>query len=431
MAQTKGRFFEITVWILFCLTCFQLTFQVPYVIMIHGQRANLFSGSLCAVMLVLARIHAGRKGISLPTNVMLISSVLSWLVLLSALFGDQIQTSAIRGFILLASGLGGFFCAGFLLKGEDGKRLFLWLCFFILWGVLLLSLVNYVAYGDIGQRTPWNMNRHAITNLILMLSISPLWLLLTKSGTLRLLGLFTLAVGYGVFFLSGQRSAVLIPMGLTALAFFMKGLRLKHTIIALLLMGALAVLMYRQIPHHLLRADFPRVFFRIESYPLSWHIAEKHPWLGAGLLASREKFLEDYILHWPHIDKGRFLHAMELCLTPENILLTFMCQLGFPFTVIYFGAVMFLISRLLALASKGETETIIPPLALLLPLSGALVQNLIFDGLLYPQLCWFFHLLLGLIPLDEGEAGVRRRPFPDNDQRERPERFRAPEGGPG
>jgi len=35
---------------------------------------------------------------------------------------------------------------------------------------------------------------------------------------------------------------------------------------------------------------------------------------------------------------------------------------------------------------------------LLFPLTVALVHYQLFDGLLFPQSCWFFHLLLGLIP---------------------------------
>jgi hypothetical protein len=41
---------------------------------------------------------------------------------------------------------------------------------------------------------------------------------------------------------------------------------------------------------------------------------------------------------------------------------------------------------------------------LLLPLTMGLVHFQFFDGLLFPQSCWFFNLLLGLIPF--GGAGL-------------------------
>ncbi len=388
----------MVVWLLLGGACFQLAFQTPYVILIPGERANLFSAILCAIMLILARVYAGSRGLSVNLRESLIALVLCFLVLMSALFSVDVQTSAIRGFVLVASGLGGYFCARFILNTTHGQSFFLWLCAAILTGIVLFSLSNYAFWGDIGQTGSRKMNRHVINNLILILSFSPLTLVYRYSGYLRIFGILLLCAGYLVFFLSGERSAVLIPLGLTVMVCLVKGVRLKHALSAVVLMAAASILLYANIPSYQLRSDYWRVFFRIESYPFSWHIAKKHPWLGAGLLASQEKYLEDYAVNWPHIDKDQFLRVVRRCLTPENIILTFMSQLGFPFTLIYLGSVMFLISRLLALAAKREPETIIPPLALLLPLSGALVQNLIFDGLLYPQLCWFFHLLLGLIP---------------------------------
>ena len=367
-------------------------------VLIPGERANLFSAILCAVMLILARVYAGRRGLRATFGESLIVLVLCLLILMSALFSTDIQTSAIRGFVLVASALGGYFCARFILNTAGGQLFFLWLCVAILTGVVLFSLFNFALWGDIGQITPWKMNRHAINNLILILSFSPLTLVFHYSGYGRIFGILLLGAGYLVFFLSGERSAVLIPLGLTAMAYLVKGVRLKHVVPSAALMAAASILLYANIPSYQLRGDHWRVFFRIESYPFSWHIAKKHPWLGSGLLAPQEPFLEDYHPHWPHINKGQFKAVLRRCLTPENIFLTFASQLGLPLMLVYSGCIMFLMARLLALAARGRSETVIPPLALLLPLSGALVQNLIFDGLLFPQLCWFFHLLLGLIP---------------------------------
>jgi ABC-type uncharacterized transport system YnjBCD ATPase subunit len=40
---------------------------------------------------------------------------------------------------------------------------------------------------------------------------------------------------------------------------------------------------------------------------------------------------------------------------------------------------------------------------LLLPLTASLLHFQFFDGLLFPQLSWFFHILLGLIPTVSGK----------------------------
>ena len=59
------------------------------------------------------------------------------------------------------------------------------------------------------------------------------------------------------------------------------------------------------------------------------------------------------------------------------------------------------------LAFKPPAGLFLHPLVLLFPLTVALVHFQLFDGLLFPQNCWFFHLLLGLIPppgLEPGRA---------------------------
>jgi hypothetical protein len=45
---------------------------------------------------------------------------------------------------------------------------------------------------------------------------------------------------------------------------------------------------------------------------------------------------------------------------------------------------------------------VVPPLALMLPLVTALLSFFVYDILLHPQVCWFFSVLLGLIPMDRG-----------------------------
>ena len=75
-----------------------------------------------------------------------------------------------------------------------------------------------------------------------------------------------------------------------------------------------------------------------------------------------------------------------------------MVGLGLPFTLTYLAALGMLLARLVGLASKPPPGLFLHPLVLLFPLTMGLVHFQFFDGLLFPQSCWFFHLLLGLIP---------------------------------
>ena len=51
---TTASIGEKAAWIVFCLTSLQLAFLSPYIIVIPGDRANVFSAILCAVSLVVA-----------------------------------------------------------------------------------------------------------------------------------------------------------------------------------------------------------------------------------------------------------------------------------------------------------------------------------------------------------------------------------------
>ena len=83
----------------------------------------------------------------------------------------------------------------------------------------------------------------------------------------------------------------------------------------------------------------------------------------------------------------------------DNQFLTLMVGLGLPFTLTYLAALGILLAKLVRLAFKPPPGWFLHPLVLLFPLTMALVHFQFFDGLLFPQSCWFFHLLLGLIPL--------------------------------
>ncbi|MCP4575694.1 MAG: O-antigen ligase family protein [Deltaproteobacteria bacterium] len=394
----KGRLIDIAVWVIFCATCLQLAFQQPYAILIPGCRANLFSGLLCALCAICVFFYLRESVVWLKRPDTWISLVLVLLVLLNVFFSLDPKTSAIRGVVLVSSGLGGYWCSRLLLNGDSHKTFFQWFTFSLFCLTVGISIVNYGLWGDISQKTPWNLNRHVVTDLIILLSFAPITMLLKGSGKQRISGIVVLCLSFLALFLSGERSAVLIPIGLLVLTFLLRGMKMRYALLVLAVMVIFSVVLYRQLPAHHMRNDHVRVFYRIEAFPFSWHIAKKHPFLGKGLLAPREKYLEDYEIRYPHVTKKHFAWAIDWARSPENLILMLMSEMGFPFLFLYIGSVLFLIGRLFLRVKTGGHEDFFPPLAVLLSIVGALVHYMVFDGLLYPQLCWFFHLLLGLIP---------------------------------
>jgi O-antigen ligase len=153
---------------------------------------------------------------------------------------------------------------------------------------------------------------------------------------------------------------------------------------------------HQKIIWHKLSMAYPA--YRVENFPFSWSIIKRYPWLGIGLRSPREQFMRDYQPAYSAITKEEFTRVGRDIVSADNQVLTFMVGLGLPFTLIYLAALGMLLARLVGLVSKPPPGLFLHPLVLLFPLTMGLVHLQFFDGLLFPQSCWFFHLLLGLIP---------------------------------
>jgi hypothetical protein len=161
------------------------------------------------------------------------------------------------------------------------------------------------------------------------------------------------------------------------------------------------LLFFSHLPIQKLKPHYEPAYYRVENYPFSWRIAVQNPFFGNGLRAPREKYLENYEVLYPYNTKEKFADSTKRIVVSENIFLTFMADLGFPFLIIYVGSVSVLLIRLIRSASQPGQHDFVPALAVLLPLLGAFMHFLVLDGLLHPHVSWFFHILLGMIPTRE------------------------------
>ncbi len=394
---------EKITWLFFGATSLQLAFLQPYIILAPGEHSNLFSALLCCLSLSVALVSMGRGALRFRSPEFLVSVVLVALGVASALNSLPLRSPSFRVAVLLASGLGGFWCARILLQTPENQRRFQWLCLVLLGGVLVLSLTGYLLRGEI-QPLFFAGSNHPLTNLIFLLTFAPLTLLREKSRPLVLLGVTLLILSYAVLCLSQRLSVVLIPVGLGVAGLCFGTVRLKHVVAGLVVLGLIIGLFSHQILWFKLSQEYPS--YRIENYFFSWGIARQHPLLGIGLSSPRDRFLQDYQIKYPYENREKFAQELAIVHTPDNQLLTFLDGLGFPFTLIYFLAVLTLLVKLVGMAFRPPPGLYFPPLALLFPLAAALIHFQFYDGLLFPQSCWFFHILLGLIPL----ANAKRQP---------------------
>jgi O-Antigen ligase len=388
---------EKVIWIFFAATSIQLVFQHPSFLLVAGERSNLFSGLLCFLTLIVAVVFGRRGALHLRSPEFLLSLGLAVVAGVSGLFSLTPVSSSFRVFVLLASGLGGFWCARILLQTPENQRRFTWFCLWLLGGLLVVSLLGFLKTGYIEH---YICDRsHPLTNVILLLSFAPLALLGQKSRPLTVLGIIFLALSYITLCLSERISVVFIPLGVCLVGVIFGTLRWKNFALVCLVMALVVGAVHQKIIWHKLSVSYPA--YRVENFPFSWSIVKQHPWLGIGLRAPREQFLQDYQPSFPSLTKEEFTRVARDIVSADNQFLTLLVGLGAPFTLAYLAALALLLRRLVGLACKPPPGMFFHPLVLLFPLTVGLVHFQFYDGLLFPQSCWFFHLLLGLIPPKE------------------------------
>jgi hypothetical protein len=401
-ALFSGAFFSnLIAWVYFCATCLHLTFMVPGGGLLPGYREKLYSGVMCSATLAVVWIFRRNRARVGGTGEFTVSVILAVIVYASALLSSTPWHSTARGFVVLSAGWGGFWCARMLLHDEPNQRFFRAFCLVLLSTLLVVCVWNYYTSGNIYELV--DTNPHPVADRILLLWFAPLSLLLSRPLVRKLVGGLQLLISFVVFYLSDLRSAFFIPVALLGVASFFKTIRLKYAIGVLILAGVATVYFVKQLPWEKIGKEYEPAYYRAENYPFSFHIAVKRPLLGIGLTAPRGDFLEDYTVKYPYITKEKFAQSVERIGVSENIFLTFIAELGFPFVILYGGALIILVGRLVRETLKPFPHGLLHPIVLLLPITAGILHFLVYDGLLHPQVSWFFHILLGLTPIPNKE----------------------------
>jgi hypothetical protein len=400
---TGSTIAEKLVWIIFVATCLQLAFLQPYVVVLPGERTNVFSGLLCAVALVSALFLARKQRARVSLVEALVSLGLIILCTASGLLSATPLSSSLRGFVVMASGLGGFWCARILLSNASARAAFTILCLGILAAILVLIFWGYWNTGDVNEFI--YTNPHPVVHVLLLLTFAPLSLLALRKPLITVFVSVPLLVCvYLALYLSGTRidSGVLISLVLLFVAVILVPIRSYRILILMIVLLLIASCTTSHYIAHVSKKEFSHSTYqasRVELYPFSWHIAKQHPFFGIGLRSPRVEYLQNYEIWYPNTNEDTFVNDVRVAVTSENVFLTFISDVGLPFFALYSFALLILLFRLFRAAVRPVSETFFHPLALLLPITGSLLHSMTTDTLLYPQLSWFFHILLGLIPV--------------------------------
>ena len=386
--------------VLFVVTCVQLTFLWPYVVVIGGERANIFSGMLCAVTLIAVWTLCPKSEVKIRPVELIVSALLVFFAVGSAALSATPASSGWRTFVIIASGLGGYWSSRFLLHSVNARKLFVYFCSGLL--VCVVSLILLALLQGLPSHTLLDVNPHPVCSRILMLSFAPMTLVATSGVMPVVVGAIMLIMSYAglVAMLAwGQVStAPIFPIILLLLscAFLWRSRKVRAVLIVLLIFASIMAAIFAGRIKNDLPLDSQSFTYRYENLFFSSMIAADHPLFGIGARSPREAYLENYVVKHPLYTKEKFVNWTKTVTTSDNLPLSLLADFGIPFTLIYVSFVLLLTLSLVRSAWKDSSDFYPHPLALLLPIMAILMQSMILDAIYHPHVSWFFHILLGM-----------------------------------
>nr|WP_319543120.1 O-antigen ligase family protein [uncultured Pseudodesulfovibrio sp.] len=384
------------------LMCAHAAFLTPYIVLVHGERTNLFT-SLLTLATFFVVVFISRRTFS-DFGGWLWSSwepcawlTLGGLVVLSGFLSPERTASLYRSFAFFAPAFAGYWCGRVLLGDAFWQRYGATL-FTALFAVLALGQIVYGAGLAFIA-----VHHHAMANMLIVLAVGPLtFFIRAKTKGKRIIWLGMLSLGFWAAYLVGSRFTILLPFVLLPLFACFGCIRKRYTCVATVIFLGVAVFFFFQNPSKMLHLkNYESIFYRVEGVPTAAHIAKQHPFFGIGLRASRAPYLEDYEMHSDLTDRDTYMRVVRNNVTSDNMLSTMVVGLGLLPTLLYVAMLAVYGRRVVSSfepAQCGGLDNRMIGLALF----SCLIHFTIQDGLLYPQLSWYFHLLLGVASAKEG-----------------------------
>ncbi|MDD4871113.1 MAG: hypothetical protein PHR77_11195 [Kiritimatiellae bacterium] len=393
-------------FLVFLMTCFQAAILVPYIVLVPDERTNMFTALLGGLSLLVCLVCFRNKRPK-ASPAFWVSVTLVLLVLLSSALSSSPRVSLFRGVAIIATGAGGFWCARMFFQERNRLDWFVGFCLGLITLVIILALTGGFLTGKVTFLM--DNNPHQVVCKLFLLAFAPLAMLFTRNRREMLVGGLVLFGAGLVLYLSTLRSAILIPIIVTLVVVITTGrFRVLKALIVILVGAVMFACLCASFPDRQLQiVNYEPVYYRVENYPFSWHIAVHNPLLGNGLCASRDTYLDNYALKFQLVHRGAFVQSVKNIGTSENIFLTFMADLGFPFTILYIVSVIVLFVRIVGKESgwSGVRQNYLL-YAVSLAFFSAVLHCFTTDDLLIPQVNWFFHVLLGMISTFPGQSGL-------------------------
>lgn len=391
-------------WLYFALVSVHLVFLIPYWQVIPGENSRVFSAILCLIAFTSAIVVAERGKFRATWFEISFSLILSALAFTSAYFSITPVSSVARSFVLVCCCVGGFWCSRILLNTASRQKAFAWLCSASLAVFLAVCLLGYAIGGNLTFF--FGENLHGMLSRMYLLAFGPVALITLGKAVPCLIGSSLLIVAYIVSHLaasfSGVEMAALMPIAMAFVGVFVLAICARSRLVLFGLLFIVAAMASHYISNISTKEHWRQQYqsYRLESYPFALHVAEQSPWFGIGLRAPREYFVNDYTVRQPQYSKEQFIQELQYLETQENMFLTMLVGLGIPFFILYMLCLITIGFRLGADCIRGPSgESQISPIALVSPLAAGIVYSATTDIFMLASSAWFFHLLLGMVPI--------------------------------
>lgn len=374
-------------FIVLLLASAQSALLVPYVVLVPGERTNLFTPVLLLVPALLYAWQARRSA--------RVAAWGPWLLLGAGLTAVSLASpepmvALYRAAAFFIPAVAGVLCGKELAADARGLELFL--------GLLSACFAALTFAGLAFGEPPFflDLHHHALTGILVLLSAGPIYLVRTRTGAARWAALVLLLLGGILCFRAGSRFLVLLPLVLLPLMLLMGRLRLAMALPWIACATALAALFFFIYPEKTLRlSNYESTFYRLEGIPASFALIGAHPLTGIGIRTPRDELLADYSTKLGIVDSITFLRVVKRNVTFDNQYLSLPVGVGLPLASLYFllvGRLLWLYHRRGVRAGGGGAVA----RSIMFPLLSTVVHLLFYDGLFYPNISWFFHLFAGL-----------------------------------
>jgi O-antigen ligase len=302
--------------------------------------------------------------------------------------------------LFLLTGVLPLWTSMFLLTDRRRRNEFGVFCCCCLVIVAPAEIISYLAKGggDPASIDLFTINPIPTGTLMILLSLGPLYCLLSESPKIKIVGYLLLVCGLALIWMTQKRGTWISLMVMVLVAITYWRSKFKYYVLALLLAVLLLISWRVGNNYKSLDATIPSdmsILYRLEMYPFALHIFTSHPFLGIGL---RPYMHEQYLADYQQRNKNfpNFAENIKKLQTFDNMLVTGFVELGSLMTLTYLTLIALIIIKYCR-KSRPYLSSRTADFLILLPLLGFGVHSLTYDSLMFPQINWLFHVELGML----------------------------------